>query len=192
VTRPPGFQRLHGTRPNDFPTARPTDVGLVGWTADPANDIIGAAALATAGTLYLSRVKTLASLVTAIQVNLTVAGGTLTAGRCFAALFTDAGTLLSSTADQATAWTSTGVKDMALSVAQAVVPNSWYQVGLFFNGTTGPTLSIGANVSAALTNAGLAAAPYRYSTANTGLTTSMPGTFSAQTATATAWWIALR
>jgi hypothetical protein len=49
---------------------------------------------------------------------LDTAGSALTSGQqCFAALYSSSGTLLSVTADQSTAWVSTGLRTMALATA---------------------------------------------------------------------------
>lgn len=188
VTRTPGSPMILANNPI------PADHGLVGWSFDPAHAQAGTV-LPTGGTLHLARVRAVSSAITAIQLYLTAGGGTLTAGRCFAAVFTDAGAILGAgavTADQATAWATSGLKDMALTVAQSVTPNAFYQIGFFFNGTTGPAVARGSNLAATQINAGIGAAPFRYSTADTGLTTAMPGTLGTQTAAGNAWWVGLR
>lgn len=188
LSRTPGATPIVQNNPS------PVDHGLNGWSFDPSA-VQGGTILPTAGQLHTARVRAVGSAVTAIQAYVTVAGATLTSGQCFAALFNDAGALLGAgavTADQSTAWASTGLKDMALSVAQAVTPGAFYQVGFFFNGTTGPTLARGSNIAAALINAGIGAAPFRYGTANTGLTTAMPSNITGAAAGGNAWWIGLR
>lgn len=188
ISRTPGVIPVVQNNPS------PTDHGLVGWSFDPALAQAGTLVPA-AGVLNLARVRVLGSAVTAIQVYVTAGGATLTASQCLAAVFNDAGALLGAgavTADQSTAWASTGLKDMALTVAQAVTPGAFYQIGLFYNGTTAPTLARASTVAAALNNAGMGSAPYRFSTANTGLTTAMPGSLGAQTAAANAWWVGVR
>lgn len=170
---------------------QPIDHGLAGWTFDPA-DVQGATILPTAGRLELARFRASGPLITNILATVTVAGGTLTSGRNFAALYTDAGALLAATADQTTAWGSTGVKTMALSAAQAVTPGAFYRVGVFSNGTTLPTFTrASVAFNAAALNPGQSAPTLRYSSADTGLTTAMPANLGAQTAQATAWWFGL-
>lgn len=170
---------------------QPGDHGLAGWTFDPA-EMQGATILPTAGRLELARFRAAGSLITNILATVTVAGGTLTAGRNFAALYTDAGALLAATADQATAWGTTGLKTMALTAPQVVTPGAFYRVGVFANGTTLPTLARAAVAfNAAALNAGMAAPTLRYASADTGLTTAMPANLGAQTAQATAWWFGL-
>lgn len=169
----------------------PADHNLLGWTFDPA-EVQAGTIMPTAGLLQLARVKVFGTLVTNILIHLTTGGTTLTAGQCFAALFSPTGTLLSATADQSTAWGSGGLKSMALTAPQVVGWGSWPYVGLFANTAgTMPTLSRGLNSSSAILNAGLAAPNFRYASADAALTTAMPASFSAQTGTATAFWVGL-
>jgi hypothetical protein len=171
---------------------QPPDHGLVGWTFDPA-DVQSATIIPTAGRLELARVRVSGSTVTSILLTLTVAGATLTAGRNFAALFTDAGALLATSVDQSTNWQTAGLRTCTLAAPQAVTPGSFVRVGFFSNGTTLPTLARGAVAfSGAALNPGMAGPAWRYSTADTGLTTAMPATLGAQTSAATAWWAGLQ
>jgi hypothetical protein len=191
VDRPAsGFERVTGTAV--APAApQPTDHALMGWTFDPAA-VQGGTLVATAGRLELARVRASGSLITNILLTVTTAGATLTAGRNLAALFTDAGALLATSADQSTAWQSTGLVTCVLGTPQAVTPGAYYRVGFFATGSTLPTFARGSvAVSAAALNPGMAAPTLRYSTADTGLTTAMPATAGAQTAAATAWWAGL-
>lgn len=188
-----GFERFGGGAVAWSPVPAPIDHGSAGWTFDPA-DAQGGTILPTAGRLEVVRVRATGPLITNINLHVTVAGSTLTANQCLAALFTDAGTLLSATGNQATAWQSTGMKTMVLSAAQAVTPGQFYRIGFYANGTTLPTFARGAAVGAVgsdLINYGLSAPGLRFSTANTGLTTAMPGTLGAQTAAPVAWWAGL-
>lgn len=170
---------------------QPGDHGLAGWTFDPA-DVQGATILPTGGRLELARFRAASGLITNILATVTVAGGTLTSGRNFAALYTDAGALVAATADQTTPWGTTGLKTMALTTPQTVVPGAFYWVGIYANGTTLPTLARGSVAfNGAALNSGMAAPVLRYSSADTGLTTAMPATLGAQTAQPTAWWFGL-
>jgi hypothetical protein len=86
------------------------------------------------------------------------------------------------------------MKVCALSAAQAVTPGQWYRVGFYANGTTLPTFARGSSVGAVgsdLINYGLSAPTLRFSTADTGRTTTMPGTLGSQTAAPIAWWAGL-
>jgi hypothetical protein len=188
-----GFDRFGGGVVAYSPVPAPVDHGAIGWTFDPADTQAGTI-LPTAGRVEVVRIRATAALVTNINLHVVTAGGTLTANQCLAALFTDAGVLLSATGNQATAWQSTGMKVCALSAAQAVTPGQWYRVGFYANGTTLPTFARGSSVGAVgsdLINYGLSAPTLRFSTADTGRTTTMPGTLGSQTAAPIAWWAGL-
>ena len=171
---------------------RPSDHNLAGWTFNPKMVQAGTI-LPTAGVSHIVRIRAMGTTITNILLHLTAGGATLTPGQCFAQLLTDAGTVLSSTADQATAWASGGLKTMPLTVPQAVTRGGWYKVRLWFNGTTGPTLSRAVNSSSAIVNVGLATPNFLYATADTGLTTlaSAPAGIGTQTGGSTAWWVGL-
>lgn len=166
----------------------PADHNLSGWTFDPA-EVQAGTILPTAGLLHIARVKALTSSISTLYLHLTTGGTSLTAGQCFAALFSPTGVLLATSADQSTAWGSGGLKSMAIT-AQAVTYGSLPYVGYFAN-TAGtlPTLSRAVNSSSAILNAGLAAPNFRYATADAGLTTAMPGNIGTQTGNLTAHWI---
>ena len=171
------------------PLFGPPDHNLAGWSYDPSA-AQGGTVLPTAGTLFLSKAKAVSSLITNVIIHVASAGVTLTANQCLAALFSSAGTLLSATADQSAAWTSTGLKTMALLTPQTV-PLGYVYVGFYANGTTLPSLSRSGTVSALLANAGLSAPSLRFASADAGLTTAMPGTLGAQTASANTYWVGL-
>ncbi|MFI7073568.1 hypothetical protein [Micromonospora sediminicola] len=169
----------------------PADRGWLAWT-QPPHVLVAGSALAPAGTLQLRRLRRVpAGQVTNIVTFLTVAGSSLTAGQCFAALYTAAGALVAQTGDQSTAWASIGLKVMPLAGGPYQVTGGDYYVGLWFNGTTGPAIVRSGTVSAALTNVGLSAPNFDMASANTGLTTTAPATLGAQTASVFEWWIAL-
>ncbi len=164
----------------------PTDYGLLGWTFDPA---VAAAAtiLPTAGAVRLARIKLPApATITNIHIVVTTAGSGLTSGQNFAAAWTTTGTLLAQSTDQTTAWASTGHKVMALSAPQPVA-GGVIVVGVWSNGTTLPTLARATALSSPVPNLGMASG-YRYSSADTGLTTTAPAPLGAESAASTAYW----
>ncbi len=170
---------------------RPADHSLVGWTFDPTA-AQGGTVLAPAGTSHVIRFRAMSTTITNLLIHLTAGGTTLTAGQCFATLHTDAGVQIGATADQATAWASGGLKTMPLAApATGLTIGAWYKARLWFNGTTGPTLTRGLNSSTAILNAGLSSPNFRYATADTGLTTLAlaPATLGTPTGGATAWWV---
>lgn len=174
-----------------YGNTNPTDHSLIGWTFDPYAGVQGGVVLATAGLAYSVRIRVLRSTITNINMHFTTAGATLTAGQCFAAVYSDTGTLLGTTVDQATNWASSGYKTCALSSPiTGLTPYTWVRVVWWFNGTTGPTLSRAINSNTAITNAGMTS-NFRSATANTALTTTAPGTLGTLTGFLTGWWIGL-
>ncbi len=184
------WQAVAGSSPQPS-TWEAADSGYFTWSYDVASAAGAAAPLATAGTIYTIRLHNpTAHSVTNIVTYLSAAGSGLTSGQCFAALFrADTGALLGTTADQATAWASTGLKTMAIAGGPVTAPAGDLIVGLWFNGTTGPSPFRSNGV--ALVNAGLSAANSRFGTADTGRTTSAPSTLATLSAANIAYWAAL-
>jgi len=157
----------------------PPDHSLISWTMDPSL-ASASTALTTAGTLYAHKLHIPeATTVTSILMHVITAGVTLTAGRCFAALYQN-NTLLGVTADQSGTWNSTGLKTMNIAGGPVAVAAGDVVVGVWFNGTTGPAFLRG-NIN--IPNMGIAAmSNYRFGIANTGLTTTAPNPIAATTA----------
>lgn len=166
----------------------PEDHGLIAWAFDPS--MTSSSGIPTAGQLQMVRLKIpVACTITNIVVNLNTGGSVLTSGESFAGLFNASRGKLSITADQSTAWQSSGLKTMALAAAQAVAAGDVF-VGFYWGaGTTGPTFARGASSNSL--NAGLSTANSRYATADTGLTTTVPGTAATLVAGTNSWWVAV-
>lgn len=163
-----------------YPTAStylPSDLGYLAWTQDP-NSCRDNSALTTAGRVQLTRlIRVPAGSITNLEMCILAAGATLTAGQCFAALYSVAtGALLGTTADQAAAWVSTGSKTMPISGG----PVSWaggdLWVAVFYNGTTGPGFLRPPSGASGNGKAAAASARFTRDSTNTGRTTTMPGT----------------
>lgn len=193
---PPLFNPSSGGAASSVTTGGflPAESNFIGWSFDPADTQAGAG-VSAAGALQLVRVKIPASVtVTNIVLHVAAAGVTLTSGQNFAGLYSGAGVLLGAgavTADQSTAWQSTGVKTMPLTVAQAAT-GPYVYVGWFANasGST-PSFARASSFSPGLINTGLTAPNLRFATADTGLTTALPGSIGAQTAATSAFWVGL-
>jgi hypothetical protein len=168
---------------------QPIDSGFLVWNFDPAPAAgTGSSPMVTAGQanverLYVDRPIT----VTNLHVMVQTAGATLTSGNCRAALYNAAGTSLSITADQSTSWNSTGFKTMALGAAQTLTVG-FYDVALWYNGTTGPAFVRG--TSYAFINGSLSGASLRSATANTGMTSTATA-LGTKTASIQNFWVAL-
>lgn len=188
---PAGLLQYPLTTIND-PEFKASDHGLIAWTQDPAgcrstDDTF------TAGVVYLCKVKIVnrSTVVTNVLAGVTTAGATLTSGQCFAGLYNSSGTLLAATADQATTWTSAGLKTMALTVPQTLAVGTYY-VALLANGTTPPRFMTGNGSSASALNAGLATSAARFLTSGT-VQTALPASITLGSASANsgARWAAL-
>jgi hypothetical protein len=111
---------------------------------------------------------------------------------CFGALYTAAGALVGQTADMSTAWQSSGLQTMPLVGGPYNVAAGDYYVGLWYNGTTAPTINrSGHGFAAPQTNLGQSAAQYNAAFANTGLTTTAPATIGAKTSGVLHFWVAI-
>lgn len=169
---------------------QPTDHGFVSWAFDPAQTNGSSSPLATAGTLYLVKLHVpVVQTVTNIATYVATAGSGLTNGQCYAALYQN-GSLLGTTADQATAWASTGLKSMALTGGPVIVPAGDVYVAYWFNGTTGPAI-YRAGGTTTMINANLSASASRFGTANSSVTTTAPSTLGTISAYSLAIWAAL-
>lgn len=167
----------------------PEDHGFLTWTFEPQM-CASSGNQPTAGVLQLARVHVpAATTITNIVLFAQTAGSTLTSGQNFAALYTSGGSLLAATADQSTAWASTGTKTMALTSAQSVAAGDYY-VGFYANGTTAPAFSRAAGAFS-IVNTGLSNANSRWATAATGLTTAMPASAGTVSSSSNSWWAAL-
>lgn len=146
----------------------PEDLGFITATADL--DAFSSTVAMASGTLYLAKVVIRRpTTVTNIVAMVTGAGATLTSGQNLAGIYSSTGTLLKATADQSTAWTTTGLKTMALTATITLQPGVYY-IGLLSVGTTPPTVvrsalaGGGATGAAALFNLGATASTPRSST----------------------------
>ncbi len=168
----------------------PKDIGLLAAAFDPAAAVTTSTVLPSSGVLYLIRVRLdRPQLVTNIVIAITTAGATLTANQNKAALYDAAGALIGTTGDQSTAWTSTGMKTMALAGGAVTLNTGYYWIALWANGTTRPAFVRGN--SALVVNGVLAAASARWATCNNGITTTAPATLGTRTASNTAYWAGL-
>lgn len=152
------------------PTFTPADHGLISWTQDPATCGAGDDAT-TAGVLYLMKVKVVdrSTVVTNVCLTVSTAGSGLTAAQNLVGLYNSSGTLLSGSADQTTAFGSSGFKTIALSSAQTLAVGTYY-VGILTNGTTPPRFLRGTSFSASGLNANLTTATSRFLTSGTAQT----------------------
>jgi hypothetical protein len=167
----------------------PGDHGFQAWTFDPA--LCSASQVLSGGVIQLVKVKIPTAItVASVCAFVGTAGGTLTSGQNYAALYDSSGSLLSATADQTTAWGTTGLKIMALTSSQAVAAGSYVYVALLSNGTTPPAFYRG--VSSGIGNANLASGAYRSATSGASQTI-IPAsiTLSGAASSPNQFWVAL-
>jgi hypothetical protein len=162
-----------GGGPNGSPD--PTWNGYLGWTYDPM--AIAATQLVTGGVLFLSKVWLRAgTVVTNLIVEVGTAATGATSGQCFLGLFDSTGARQGVTADQSTAWGSTGVKIAALTTPYTVGADGFFWIGTLGNAaTTLPAFQRAA--SSGHFNNGLAAGASRSGTIGTAQT-AMPSSIT--------------
>lgn len=167
---------------------QPTDQGVISWTYD-AVMASASSLLGTAGTVYLAKLHVpLAVSVTNLILNVGTAGAILTSGQCFAGLY-QSGTLLGASADQSTAWQSTGLKTMAIAGGAVSVVAGDVYVAMFANGTTLPGFTRGQ--ASSTINVGLVSTNSRFGVADTGRTTTFASTLGTVSALAIPYWAAI-
>lgn len=117
-----------------------------------------------------------ATTVNAVVIGVVTAGSGLTADRNWAGLYDAAGTRLGVSADQTTAWATTGEKIMSLTSPVAVTEGTYY-AALLCNATTpiSPLRGVSLSALAPLFNHGLTAATARWTIGPTGQAT-LPAT----------------
>jgi hypothetical protein len=139
----------------------PATFGYVGWSYPPI--ACSGVLTGTGGVIRIARiplapgVKTITNLVAAVGT----AGATLTANQNLGAVFDNAGNLIGVTADQSTAWTSSGTATMPLGSGPFTGAWPWVYGALLANGTTIPKFDGGISQTSALNgNADSAHAPF--------------------------------
>lgn len=139
------------------------------------------------GTLYTIGIN-LTTDITATNLHVNV-GAAASATNCFMGIYDSTGTLIAGTANLGNAWSALGFKTHALSGGPVALTAGRYTIGLFVNGGTMPSLSrILASTNA---NLGLAAPLLRWGTANTGLTTSLPSSYTGQVSSNLTYWVGI-
>jgi len=174
-----------------YPTSgwQASDYGYKAMAFDPGESSTTSTPLSANGIIWFTRVAIRQRcLVSNIVLHIFTAGATLTSGQSMAALYNSSGTLLSATASTSTTWASSGTVTTALTSAQDCLPGL-YDVAFFSNGTTRPAML--RSQCGTQGNLGLTSGDIRFGTADTGRTTSFPGTLGAKTSGAVCYWAAL-
>jgi hypothetical protein len=144
---------------------QPRHFGFLGWTYP-----VGPSAGATTPVMvtlvpWLFKIYVPETMTfTNMHAHVVTAGGTLTAGSNLGALYLSTGVRIGTTATQATTWTTTGMKTMALTVdgGQSLTvaggPDVFVWAALLGSGTTVPTFSRWSTTIPGWVNGNLAAA----------------------------------
>jgi len=131
--------------------------GAVAWSMDPVRATT--ANTPGSGSLSLSRVfVNYKATITNLYLSVQAAGSGLTAGQNLVGMYDANGNRVGISADQTSAWGTTGSKTAALTMTGALEPGVYY-LAFLSNGTTVPHLNGGDNV---LQNIGPLTAPFRF------------------------------
>lgn len=161
-----------------------TEFGFKAWSFDPISST--AIAPVGKGQIYGTRVRLLTpQTISNISLFISAVGVTLTAGTCYAGIYTTAGVQKGVTADQSTLWTVLGVKIMPITPVALSAGD--YYVCFTHSGTTMPQFR-GSNQSAGILNA-TGNTVYRAMTADAS--TTLPSTLGTINGYAVAWWAGL-
>jgi hypothetical protein len=170
-----------------------SDHNLIAWSYDPALPT-NSLALSTGGVVHLVKViLRYAATINNVLYQVNTAGATLTSGQNFVGIYDSGGTRRAVSADQTTAWGSTGLMTTVMTASYSAAAGVYY-IAFVANGTTGPALARlnGLAGAGATINAGLTAATYRFATNGSG-NTSLPAslTLSSNATESVPYWAAL-
>ena len=162
----------------------PAYYGFLSWSFDPA--LITASSQPTAGVMQVMRARSVGTKnIKNVLVNCATGGNTVNNAYC--SIYDISGNLLGQSDEIGSTFAGIGVKTYNFSTAITVTGD--YLVAFWFgSATTMPAIS--RTGVAGVVNATLSATNLRYSTSETGITTTPPATLGTRTATALAWWFA--
>lgn len=116
-----------------------TLAGLLGWSFDNAC-ATSSGIVANVGLIYVAKIQVPVTItVSNIIVRVETIGSVLTSGQNLVGAYDSAGNLLATSADQTTAWGTTGVKTAAVTPFTVTGgPTTYIYGALLANGSTGP------------------------------------------------------
>jgi len=162
----------------------PANYNYVSWNYDPSS--ISNQTVITAGTLQVVKLRIpRATTISNLIINLGTVGATLT--NSFVALYQN-GNLLAQSTDQSSNWTSTGNKVCAITPQDVVAGTIDIAIWV---GTAGTAPGIARGGSQAGANGALTGTNLRWSTADTGITTTAPATLGSRTTSNNTFWAAV-
>lgn len=152
----------------------PEQAGYIGVTLDPAT--CNSQGQPVSGSPITFRIYIpKAGTVSVIGFQFPTAGATFTAGQNFAGLYSDAGNLLSGSADQTANFAGTGLKAVSLTTPQAVAADSFVRAVILVNAGTTPQIRAGTS-SGVSANLGLTGSAQRFGQI-AGPLTALPASF---------------
>ncbi len=153
----------------------PSDYGLISWSLDPSQ---GAnSQVLTSGNLIMVGVKVRATVsVTNVNIVVSTAGATLTAGQNLVGIYDSSGNLVAQSASQEANWTTTGHKQIPLTGGPYTLAAGTYYVAILSNGTTPISIPRETSLASNIINLGLTVANARV--ASLAGQTSLPSTIT--------------
>jgi hypothetical protein len=164
------------------------------WNFDPVAISTGSGVTAVGGAIYVMKITaqsggTINNIVTTVG---SLTTPSLTSGQNFAAIYTNTGTRIGVTNDQTSAWSTAGLKTMALTLPVTIQAGRDYFIAIVSNGSVLPSFVASAGGSTTSANSNLANTVQRFSTNGTG--TSIPASLNLASNSGTgakAYWVAL-
>lgn len=168
------------------------------WNYDPIATGSGTGQAATTGTIYLLKITAQVGGVVSniiMTVGTTAPAGALTSGQNSVGIYDSSGTRIAVTADQATAWGSSGLKTMPLMSPVNLQGGQHYYIGLLSNSAAGTAAVFVRSNSGTTTtpNANLSNIAQRFSVNGTGQT-ALPSSVTLSSSSgsgAQPFWVAL-
>lgn len=162
----------------------PNIEGYIAWVYDPVAAVNST--VPTGGASQVVRLEiSKATTINNIYLWCSVAGSGTT--NCYAALYNSSGTFLVQSTDQSSTMGTSGMKTFPVT-AQAVSAGFIYVLFWATATTTVPAFARAAGTGIGNFNLG---SNYRYSTADTGLTTTAPSPMGTRTSGSISWWAAV-
>lgn len=185
--------RVDGGEFDRFPSAQ--QMGIAAWSY-PSILAVGGTAAASSGVVYVIRVPLTGGKtpITNVLLAIQTGGSTLTSGQSFVGVYDSAGTKIGGSADQASSWTSTGLKTIALTSGPFNTSSPFVYVVIMSNGTTPPAFARLGGGSAIAPLSTLSSSGSKMPFATNGTGTALPSslTYSSNSATgAQGFWVGL-
>jgi hypothetical protein len=176
----------------------PSRHGYIEWNYDPVASGSGAGQATTTGSMYMLKLNvqtggTVSNVI--MTVGTTAPAGALTSGQNLVGIYDSTGVRIATTADQTTAWGTSGLKTMALTAPVTLQGGRDYYIGVLSNSAAG-TAAVFVRTNSGTTttpNANLSNALQRFSVNGTGQT-ALPASVTLTSNTGTGaqpFWVAM-